>query len=495
MRGKSKIWTLAVIMTAMLALSMVSVQKAYAENTISISPSVVGGLEPGDNFTVDLVLDEAWMVRAWELTVSWDPRILRLNALTPIVEGPFLGSNGDETVFVKSVGFAGSVTAANIIIPYSAVDGGGVLATVYFDIIGGGTTEIDLAGRLLDLDFVDIPITTEGGLYLSDIPMIDFKWYVPTAVELPPQDSAEVTGNGYYTTTDEEGIDLDYHTLPPYITMRPVLALDDNGDPESVVNVAYGTMFFGDEIIFDASNTYDFDANGDPSPLDPASFRWIIRAAGQDTIVYRGKTYDSRYESGDELDYGPVISYVFPGDLPSMYTLYGSVHLGWFDLTLEVTDSDDNVATYYTWIRIFRIVPGRTVMLNIPEPQHSLSQDGDTVIFRGKMQNQGGAGAFPYDALAVYLELARMVHGYFWGRIQFDVIDIAGNVVGTAYSDAIWFGPTETTTGHMEAAWTIPPEVGPGTYTVKAKGYFCASGVTWGFGATGAKFGTLVITP
>ena len=494
MRGKSKIWTLAVIMTAMLAVSMVSVQKAYAENTISITPSVVGALEPGDSFTVDLVLDDAWMVRAWELTVSWDPRILRLNALTPIVEGPFLGSNGDATIFVKSVGIAGSVTAANIILPHSSVDGGGVLATVYFDVLAGGTTEIDLEGRLLDLDFVDIPIECDGGLFVSAFPMVAFKWFVPTAVELLPQDSAEVTGNGYYTVTDPDG-DMDYLPLPTTTRVKPVIAMDADGAPESVVNVMGGTMFFGDEIIFDASETYDFDNDGIPAPLNPNNFKWIIRAAGQDTIVYRGVTYDSRYESGVELDYGPVISYTFPGDLPSMYTLYGSVHLGWFDLTLEVTDSDGNVAAYYTWIRIFRLVPGKTVMVNIPNPKHSLSLDGNAVTFGGKIQNRGGASDFPYDALSVYLELARMVHGSFWGRMQFDVIDATGDVVGTAYSDAIWLGATETPINTMKATWTIPPEVGPGMYTVKAKGYFCASGVTFGFAARGTAFGTLAILP
>jgi len=494
-RGKSRIWTFASICIAMLAVSMVSVQKAYAENTISVTPALVSGLGPGDSFTVDLVLDEAWMVRAWELTLSWNPMILRLNSATPIVEGPFLKTSGKPTFFAKSIGVAGElVTAACLITSYAAVDGGGVLATVYFDVIGGGNTDLTLEARLLDIDFYDMPVETVNGRYVSSIPFIDLKWYVPTAVELPPQDFAEVTGNGYYTTTDPDG-DLDYHPLPPYIKTEPVLAMDANGAPESVINVQGGTMFFGDEIIFDASGTYDYDENGDTAPLDPSAFKWIIRAAGQDTITYRKKVYDSRYESGVELDYGPVISYVFPGDLPSVYTLYGAVHLGWFDLTLQVTDSDGNVATYYTWIRIFRIVPARTVMINIPHSHHSLSEDGNTITFRGKMQNLGGAGAFPYDALQVYLELARMVHGYFWGRLQFDVIDATGDVVGTVYTDAIWFGPTEITTGHMKATWTIPPEVGPGVYTVKAKGYFCASGVTFGFGATGAAFASITILP
>jgi len=493
-RGKPKIWTFATICIAMLAVSMVSVQKAYAENTIAITPNVVGPLEPGDSFHVDLVLDESWLVRAWELTVSWDPRILRLNAMTPIVEGPFLKKNGDPTLFVYAIGIAGSVTGCNIITADKAVDGGGVLATVYFDVLAGGSTDIGLAGTMVDLDFNDMYPTLVGGKFISAFPMIALTWYIPTAVESPPQDSAEVMGYGYYTTTDPDG-DMDYLDLPPTIRVKPVLAIDDEGAPENVVNVEGGTMFFGDEIIFDASATYDYDDEGNLVELDPDNFRWIIRAGGQNTITYRGKVYDSRYESGVELDYGPVISYVFPGALPSMYTLYGAVHLGWFDLTLEVTDSDNNVATYHTWIRIFRICPARTVMLHIKNPTHSLSEDGNTITFGGKMQNRGGASDFPYDALSVYLELARMVHGNFWGRMQFDVEDATGRVVGTAYSDAIWFGATETPIDHMHATWTIPPDVGPGVYTVRARGYFCASGVTFSFPARGTELKTLTIVP
>lgn len=219
------------------------------------------------------------------------------------------------------------------------------------------------------------------------------------------------------------------------------------------------------------------------------------QGAGQDTIVYRSRVYDSKYESGTELPYAPTFSYTFPGALPSMYTLYGSVHLGWFDLSLEVTDSDGNAATYHTWIRIFRLSPARTVMVSVPNPKHSLSRDGNTIVITGKMQNTGGTGAFPYDALAVYLELARMVHGYMWGRLQFDILDSAGNVVGTTFTDAIWLGPTEVPVSPMPTTWTIPDGLPTGTYTVKARGYFCNNGVTYGFSAAGTKFATFEILP
>lgn len=493
-RGKPKIWIIAAVFIATLAVSMMSVPKAFADNIVSVTPPESGPKNPGDSFSVDIELDYAEGVRAFEFTLSWDPRILRLNAATPVVEGSFLPMGG-PTFFVKSIGIAGeSITVADLITVYSWADGSGVLATVNFEVIAGGQTDLALVTKLLDADFNEMYVETVGGHFWSPFPFVDLTWFVPLAVELPPQDTAEVTGYGYYATFGEDG-DMALLPLPPTTRVKPVLALDAEGNPESIVNAEGATMFYGDEITFDASGSYDFDNMGNPAPLSASAFRWIIRAAGQDQIVYRSVTYDSKYESGTELPYGPTFGYTFPGDLPSMYTLYGGVHLGWHDLTLEVTDSNGNVASYHTWMRIFRLVPGRTVNVNIPNPKHSMSKDGNTITFGGKMQNRGGASDFPYDALQVYLELARMVHGSFWGRMQFDVLDSAGNVVGTVYSDAIWFGPTEIPINLMLATWTIPSGLPYGTYTVKAKGYFCNNGVTFGFGARGTAFKTFEILP
>lgn len=494
MRGKIKIWTIAAIFIASLTVSMMSVPKAFADNFVFVTPYEWGPKNPGDSFSVDVEVDYAEGVRAFEFMLSWDPRILRLQPV-PVVEGPFLQMGG-PTYFVKSVGIAGeSITVADLITVYGWADGSGVLATVYFEVIGGGETDVGLTAKLLDVDFNEMYVETMGAHFWSPFPFVDFTWFVPTAVELLPQDTAEVTGNWYYTVMDEDG-DLDYKPLPPYMRTTPVLALDDaDGTPESVAYVEGGTMFFSDEIIFDGSGSYDLDNSGNPTLASELNFKWVIRGAGQDTIVYRGVTYDSKYESGVELGSTPVISYTFPGALPSVYTLYGAVHLGWFDLSLEVTDSDGNVASYYNWIRIFRICGAKTAMANVANPKHSLSKDGNTMTFGGKIQNIGGTGAFPYDSLEAYLSLARMVHHYFWGRIQFDILDSAGNVVDTVYSDAAWQGATEVPVSPMQATWTIPDGIAPGTYTVKAKGYICASGVTYGIAAAGTAFKTFTILP
>jgi len=486
----NKILALATLFIVGFAFSGFNVPKAYAVNTVSMDPGVIGPLAPGAKFSVNIQVDYVIGLRAFEFTLSWDQSKLKLVSQNPAVEGAFL-STGGTTFFVYSEGIAGeSVTVANLITTYNWVTGGGVLATITLEAIGGGYSEMSLTGRLLDKDFAEMSgITWLGGFYWSNYPFAGFTWHVPTAEELPPQDFVNVTGNTFVPVIDPDG-DLGYDTGPSYWTWAPVLQLtEDTGEPEQVNIVEGGTMFYGDEIIFDASASYDLDEE-----LPDSAFHWVIRAGGVDTFTYRGTTYDTRYESGVELPYGRVFSYTFPGDLPSVYGLYSRL-LGFHDLTLTVTDSDGNKAIYYTWIRIYRLVPARTVNVQVSNPKHSLSKDGYTMTLGGKVQNRGGCSDFPWDSLTVYLELARMIHANIWIRMQFEILDSAMNPVDTVYSDAIWLQKTETPVNPIPVTWNIPSDITPGTYYVRATGWFCGSGVTYGLKARGSATTTIKILP
>jgi hypothetical protein len=259
--------------------------------------------------------------------------------------------------------------------------------------------------------------------------------------------------------------------------MRPIIHLDSNGYPTSYELVS-GTMLFGDDIIFDASGSYDLDNSGDPAPLDPTAFHWVIRAGGVDTISGN----DVRYESGVELPYGPTFTYNFPGALPYAYTSYGSFHLGWFDLTLTVTDSDDNTATYTTWIRIYRIAPGRTMSTNIPNKH---VHRGETLTIGGRLQNRVGAGyAYPWTVLQANMELGRIINGYFWGAMKFVIKDSAGHKIATLYTDAVYMTGTEYPVDFLTAAYTVPTSLAPGMYSVTAWGVWSGTGA--GYGLQGA---------
>jgi hypothetical protein len=257
-------------------------------------------------------------------------------------------------------------------------------------------------------------------------------------------------------------------------------------------------MYYGDSIKFDASASYDLDNSGNPTTIPSANYQWRIRAGGVDSYPGRG---DFKYASGVELDSGAVISYTFPGALPQTYSGYGATHLGFHDLLLTVTDSDGNVATYFTWIRIFRLSPAKTVMDNIPDPKHSLSADGTTMDFGGKIQNRGNTGWWPYEVLVLtYISLGRMIHGNMWGRMRFRIYDPAGTLKATIYSTGEFLEPEEEPMAPLYGTWNMldtyatANDIPRGTWTVRTNGQFCSSGVTYGLAATGTKVGTFEIS-
>jgi len=496
-RGKNKIWALSLLFIASLMLSVANVRAIPPDYTVSLDQAEYGPVNPGGSFEVKVEAGYLESVRAVELELKWDPTVLRMAAFYPedppslgaMLEGPFLGQYGGETDPVARKGLAGDrLNFNNLIKTFDWVDGDGVIASITFEVIGGGETDLDLSGRILDpyFDPVGYDVTWVGGYFWNPVPHIAFTWWVPTGV---PETTATTNGTSYYVVTDPDG-DTDYVDGPPYLAERPVLTLDDaTGAPESSKMVEGGTMFAGDEIIFNATASYDLDAPHHRVPLDPTKFKWIIRAGGMDSYKRGGVTADFRYESGDELPFGPIFSYWFPGPLAKMaytYTWYGASHLGFHDVQIEVEDAQHNKAKFYTWIRIYRLSVAKVVMSNVPN-QHSLSKDDYTMRLGAKMQNRGGTNWFIWDSLSVYLELARMIHAYVWGRMQFDIKTLAGVPVARVYTDAIFIGPTETPVNVMWATWNMNPDtISKGYYTVTATGWFCGSGISYKLKATGS---------
>lgn len=438
---------------------------------VKVTPPSVGPLPPStptvpSNFWVNVEIENVMSLHAFEIKISWNQKILSI-AEGDVEEGPFLSQGGLlDTYFANATGVAfESVTVAGLITTYDVSDGSGLLFKARLMVIGGGETDIVLEDiRLEDAD---------GNPIYEDVIV-----------------------NGYFWS--------EY----PYIDFKAFVAVSDDGKPENMYWLFGGTMFYGDMIKFDASGSYDLDGSGSLVPLDPSNFKWVIRAGGVDTYVRRGVPYDFRYETGaappNEL--GPnsdVVCYAFPGALPSTYALYGASHLGWHDLKVSVTDSDGHTSEYYTWIRIFRLSPARTVMETKTTSNYHLSQHGVTygnkMYFAGKVQDRGGTGWFPYEVLSVYLELARMIHGFMWARMSFTIRKLVGGKLVTVKtlvsSDTQWLGPEETSGLLGGAVWEGIGLGDVGFYTSSAKGYICGQGATYGLAATGTIVKSFVIKP
>ena len=539
MRGNNLIW---IAFAALLLASLgngIPVAHADGSFRVYVDPPTTGPLPPStpghpSTFGVDIKVENAYSVHAYQIKLTWNQKILRVNETALEAEKEkennattserFLAiipgiSQKRLTYMAFAVGVAGeSVTVADLIRTYDTADGNGTLVHIEFEVIGGGKTDLALKDatwppwgvtqspgevRFEDADGFPIdPDSIENGMFWSDYPYIDFTWYVATA--------------------------LNSSTPPNHV----------DGVRAHQQWVLGGTMYYGDEIKFDSSGSYDLDNTGHLVPLNQSAFNWVIRAGGMDLYVRKSATgkfvgiYDFRYASGatpggpytgtmvvdgkarnytyytGELSFGSVIYYTFPGKLPSTYSLYGSSHLGWHDLNVSVIDSDGHVATYYNWIRIFRLSPARTVMETKTTSSYHLSEQGVTygykMYFYGKVQNRGGTGTFPEATLATYLELGRMIKGSFWAGMKFTIKSLSGKPTkilvtpaAMMYNETVGeLAPTETPIYPQgPAVWEGIGAGDVGFWISSATGMICGSGATYGLPATGTIVKSFVIKP
>jgi hypothetical protein len=135
---------------------------------IRIEPENVGRLTFGDTFTVNVTVENCVNVLAVQVDLRYDPTVLNV---TNIVEGPFLPSVR-QTILVKNTTSTNTDTpprTAGVYFVNSLMGGGngtdangnGVLITITFKVVGGGST---------DLQFFSYKPggTTPEGTYFAD---------------------------------------------------------------------------------------------------------------------------------------------------------------------------------------------------------------------------------------------------------------------------------------------------------------------------------------
>jgi len=120
---------------------------------IRVEPENVGPLAVGDTFTVNVTAENCVNVFAVQVDLRYDPTVL--NA-TKIVEGPFLPSFSNTiplinwaSNFTNTMPRSAGVYFADTLEDYSngthaRADGSGVLLTITFKVVGGGSTELQL---------------------------------------------------------------------------------------------------------------------------------------------------------------------------------------------------------------------------------------------------------------------------------------------------------------------------------------------------------------
>jgi len=408
---------------------MISIQKAYAVPTVKVLPYESGPKNPGDTFSVSVVIGDpedvdgfVYGVHSAELTLKWNQRVLDFKGVS---EGPFL-SLGGPTFFVYAVGIAGeSVTVGNLITKQSAASGAGTIFTVDFAVKGGGQTDLTLSGTVKDVNGNPFTIVFENGHFYSTYPYADFTYSSPVRSKI---------------------------------------------DMATIVETE-GATFYYDDIVHFTADAYDVDGT-------VASVKWTFREGGFD--YWKGVTKWTFT--------GPSITV----SLPFRRVIYNDL-LGWVKLTLNVTDNDGHSTILERWIRFYAHVPGETKMINIPHSNFKKSQMGTTMWFGGKVQNLAGTAwygsGFRAGVITTYqgeeflhdnIELGRLASTQIWTKIRFTIRDELGNIVAQFMSEdgptgTDLLAPTETNLVPLMGKWDVT-NVPQGTYTAKAKGFVSASG-------------------
>lgn len=150
MRVKNKIFVLTLLLIPIVvSMAMVGVSSASKQDSIvSVNPPLVWDTEmgPGTTFSIDLVVDYIMKPWAYQLTLSFDPDVL--NGLA-VENGDFMGSRGGTVIVIPGPGFDNEAGTLGLFAAYldkfqRLPTGGGVLATVTFEVVGYGSTVIEL---------------------------------------------------------------------------------------------------------------------------------------------------------------------------------------------------------------------------------------------------------------------------------------------------------------------------------------------------------------
>jgi len=136
---------------------------AFAGPVVSIQPATES-VQAGGSFSVNIMVSGITDLYAFQFDIGFDPTIL---SATEVTEGAFLPMGG-STFFLPPTVNNGSGqilgTADSLLTAISGVSGSGVLATIEFHGVGGGTSAINiLNGIFLDSSLSGIAETTQNG--------------------------------------------------------------------------------------------------------------------------------------------------------------------------------------------------------------------------------------------------------------------------------------------------------------------------------------------
>ena len=157
-----------------LFVSSIPLADASPDALIIVDPPSVTGYLPGDSFDVDLYIMDADAVHAWEVKLLFSKDVLHV---IEFIEGDFLEEGGFTTFYPyidNPTGYASCAATGDA--EHYGVWGEGILATVVFEVMGGGNSPIDIfETTLLDRDKNPLPqFDPEDGYFQGMAPYAKF---------------------------------------------------------------------------------------------------------------------------------------------------------------------------------------------------------------------------------------------------------------------------------------------------------------------------------
>jgi hypothetical protein len=180
------IYAAIILFTVLVApfLPLIPAAKALLP-TISLDPPLTEGLFPGDVFAVNVMISGVEDLKSWQIEISFQGLIDDVLIVTEAIEGDFLQIGG-STTFNKYVDNTNGIVRLSCIIMglVPGVYGDGWLATLVFEVIGGGESPLDLQNTILkDSNSVDISHDVTGGSYVGAAPYASFSYRPNTPVD------------------------------------------------------------------------------------------------------------------------------------------------------------------------------------------------------------------------------------------------------------------------------------------------------------------------
>jgi hypothetical protein len=182
MRRKNLMFIFFIALT-IVGVMTINYSAASSEATVYVDPASISdpAMVPDTQFTVDIVVENVENLWAYQFWLSFNPKVIQG---VSVENGPFLGKDTDPdrhpVEVAPGAGFdneAGELKLYGAFIQFETTppndmylaDGGGVLATVTFKVVGFGKSSIVLGEdtRLADKWADEIPSTLENGFFAN----------------------------------------------------------------------------------------------------------------------------------------------------------------------------------------------------------------------------------------------------------------------------------------------------------------------------------------